>query len=37
MAPMAYHRRWQKPKFEYCDRLCTSREQRDIEGEYTMF
>ena len=26
--------RWQKPKVEYCDRLCTLCEQRDIEDEY---
>ena len=26
--------RWQKPKVEYCDRLCTLCEQRAIEDEY---
>ena len=25
---------WQKPKVEYCDRLCTLCEQRDIEDKY---
>ena len=26
--------RWLKPKVEYCDRLCTLCERRDIEDEY---